>query len=302
MPSDARALTRAARERARHTGEPYKLAHKRLRADRAAPAAPAALARIVEGRRDTSLYLLDLVLTSAPGDPAGTSGQDGRDEGGRDQGGQQWTRTITINTPNQSPTTELADRLLAEASWIRTDEWRDALHADGAHTVLQRAASPRAARAHRESFLDTVIPERPCLCATYRLTGTRCDHGKPCPDDQKGEDGCGGRLFHADRYPGSLFELQTWEDVYACDGCGAAYASYITIPGLPWGERRPEPGVDEVGGPTIVFEGVPHPAFAEPDGCPDCGASPGYSCTCDTIDDDRCGECGGGGCYRCGCE
>jgi hypothetical protein len=225
MPSDQRALARAARERATARGETYTAARAALIAEHGAATGTATI------------------------DPA-----------------------LLVPYPDETN--------------VDVDElgWR----------VLPADATGQQ-RAHAEAVWRPVNPARPCRCSGSCLHATRCGH------DHDGEDRCPGLLIHVDRYPGGLFSVDLWEDVYECADCDAVMTMGVELPAVPWGEARP-------GGGMTVYDKVRHPNFPDEvddgydPGCFECGAKAGYRCTCDDEpQDDRCEECGGGGPYDCGC-
>lgn len=161
--------------------------------------------------------------------------------------------------------------------------------------VLPADAGP-GQRAHAEAVWRPVRADRPCRCSGP------CRHGEACAEEYADDGGqaapCGGRVIHADRYPGSMFSLTGWEDVYQCDTCGDVWESSVTLSSVPWGEQQT---ADTPSGPqtvTTVYSGVRHPNFRDPGGdedddysmCPDCLEDP---CTCH--EDRGCPECGAGG-------
>lgn len=115
--------------------------------------------------------------------------------------------------------------------------------------VLPADATP-AQRAHAEAFWRPVSAERPCRCSGD------CYHGQPCGDEGD-EDRCPGRLVHVDRYPGSMWAVTVWEDVYQCEECEATSAANATLPAVPWGEAT-ENGCS-------TYPKVRHPGFREID-------------------------------------
>jgi hypothetical protein len=180
-------------------------------------------------------------------------------------------------------------------------------------------------RAHAEAVWRPVSLDRPCRCSGP------CHHGAACEAEYLGDDGqevtCAGRLIHADRYPGSLFSVIIWEDVYQCAGCGATASGAVDLPAVPWGEIQPA-APDSAPRATIVYSGVRHPNFPEfdedtpehPEGdghCRACGAYALSGLLCDgcradgwtdwyglveepdpddpSYDDGSCRECGAGG-------
>jgi hypothetical protein len=145
-------------------------------------------------------------------------------------------------------------------------------------------------RARAEAIWRPVEADQPCRC-----TGA-CSHGTPCDPDTEDPGRCTGRLIHADRYPGSVLELTVWTDEYVCDTCEQLRVGDAVVPEVPWGERTKDV--------TVVFDGVRHPTFADVDddsGCFECGARPGYACTCPDPDAPYCTECGADHEYRCSC-
>jgi hypothetical protein len=157
------------------------------------------------------------------------------------------------------------------------------------------ADATAAQRAHAEAYWRPVNPARPCRCSGSCLHGTQCGH------DDDGVDRCPGLLVHVDRYPGGLFEVDIWEDVYECASCGTAMTMGVELPAVPWGEANPAGG-------TVIYDRVRHPNFPAEDegdgydpGCFECGARAGYRCTCGD-EPWRCEECGGDdGAYGCTC-
>jgi len=160
--------------------------------------------------------------------------------------------------------------------------------------VLPADATPQQ-RAHAEAYWRPVNPDRPCRCSGSCLHGTQCDFY-----DHPGQR-CRGLLMHVDRYPGSLFAVEIWEDVHECLDCEAVTTTSVELPAVPWGEENPACG-------TIVYDKVRHPNFPAEDeddgydpGCLECGAAPGYRCTCGD-EPWRCEECGGDdSAYGCTC-
>jgi hypothetical protein len=277
MPKDSRALNRAARERTRYTGETYTAARAALLTEHAEQgvAVPKRATVRVQGDGGGQLTLL---LMPAP-DADGLSG---------------WRRTIPLLAPAGTDQV-LADRLMAEARWVRTVEWPDAALTVGAQTTVRRTETVAAARAVREATYTPTDPDRPCRCSTLQLTGKPCHHGSVCADDDDVPAGerCQGRLVHVDRYPGSLWGLRMWEDVYVCADCEESFSTERELDGLPWGVAKK---TGEITG-TRSFDGVRHPmddeAFWEGDededyvdpGCPECGAGgpdsgPYEECSC----------------------
>ncbi|MDJ0345517.1 hypothetical protein QMK19_33775 [Streptomyces sp. H10-C2] len=115
-------------------------------------------------------------------------------------------------------------------------------------------------RAHAEAVWRTELdPARPCRCS-----GVQCHHGKRCTEEYSTESGadvqCEGRLIHADRFPGSLWGITSWWDVYQCGECGEASEAAAELPDIPWGEHRPNPNGAE-GFTTLIYDGARHPAF-----------------------------------------
>jgi hypothetical protein len=160
-------------------------------------------------------------------------------------------------------------------------------------TVLPPDATA-AQRARAEAIWRPADADEPCRCS-----GT-CHHGSPCVDSEP-DDPCAGRMVHTDRYPGGMFHLRAWFDEYGCDTCGAVGSSTVELPNLPWGEAASENGI-------LVYEGVRHPNFRDEDdedtadeGCFECGARPGYRCTCDDPDEPWCEDCGASIDYECTC-
>lgn len=161
--------------------------------------------------------------------------------------------------------------------------------------VLPADATP-AQRAHAEAYWRPVNPDRPCRCAGS------CRHAAQCDFYDHPDQRCRGLLMHVDRYPGGLFAVDIWEDVYECLDCEAVITTSVELPEVPWGEENPDGG-------TIVYDKVRHPNFPAEDeddgydpGCFECGARAGYRCTCDDDQEELgCEECGGGGPYGCNC-
>lgn len=150
-----------------------------------------------------------------------------------------------------------------------------------------RALAPDATAEHRAVAEATWRPsdaDTPCRCSGS------CNHGKPCPEEYLDDDGremrCTGHVIHVDRYPGSIWGVTVWEDMYACDDsqCDYQASCSVTLPEVPWGEQRPH--VEGEGFTTVVYEGARHPMFGawfgddgeDEDyeyvdrGCPECGA------------------------------
>lgn len=284
MPTDTRALTRAARDRARHTGEPYEVARAAVLAERDHTDAPEFAAAQVTADGDR------LTLTLTPADDAGDAFTG-------------WRRVLPLTSSPRLVDEDVADRILAEARWARRENWPDTTLTVGSTVRLWRQESVRAARAVREATFSGAQPDQPCRCSTYRLTGHPCDHGKPCPRHQEeGQERCDGRVVHADRYPGSIFTIHTWEDVFACATCDIAYVSDATIAELPFGEQTSVPyGDGQTTTSTRFYDGTRHPASADAfwdEVCQECGASAGYRCSCG---DNRCSECGADNAYPCSC-
>lgn len=172
-----------------------------------------------------------------------------------------------------------AAALLAEGEGVRALP-------DGA-TPAQRAR----AEANRRPMQTAT---EPCRCS-----GTDCLHGQVhgLDEDEVGSP-CPGRWLHRERYPGDAYEVHVWIDVYACDHCHELGETEVELPDLPWGQRNPTGG-DAIPG-TVVYDGVAHPALAEPSldgpydhdledfdedddrfsaGC-ECGADHQHSCVC----------------------
>jgi len=145
-------------------------------------------------------------------------------------------------------------------------------------------------RARAEAIWRPVSADRPCRCSGS------CHHGEAC-DEEYADGRCSGRTVHVDRYPGSLWGLTDWYDEYVCRSCGDGWEGSVSLPDVPWGERKPE------GGTTLIYPGVRHPSFREVNdeydyvdadaGCPECSGGIDGRCICDT--DDGCPECGAGG-------
>ncbi|WP_327359527.1 hypothetical protein [Streptomyces sp. NBC_01304] len=131
--------------------------------------------------------------------------------------------------------------------------------------ALPPGASP-ARRAHAEAVWHPSAGGQPCRCS-----GTGCHHGAPCEADYA-EGLCGGPLLHRDRYPGSMFSLTIWQDVYRCEGCGEVFDASVEVPSLPWGEVRTR---DELDGTErtlssgtddrviVLYDGIRHPNFPD---------------------------------------
>ncbi|MGN9821877.1 hypothetical protein ACTMUQ_42195 [Streptomyces sp. SD11] len=123
--------------------------------------------------------------------------------------------------------------------------------------ALPADASP-ARRARAEAvWRPEPDPARPCRCSGP------CYHGDGCAEEYTSETGaavdCGGRLVHADRFPGSLWGITSWWDTYQCAECGEGVEGSVELPKIPWGEQRPNPNGD--GFTTLVYDGVRHPNF-----------------------------------------
>jgi len=163
--------------------------------------------------------------------------------------------------------------------------------------VLPADASP-ADRARAEATWRPVDAGRVCRCSG------QCRHGQGCPDEA-----CDGLLVHVDRYPGSLWSIQLWEDLHVCDTCEDETLDDIELPLVPWGEVRPN---GESGTITAVYEGTRHPVDADDDDegdgvCRRCGGYAMEGLYCDPcaealareedpqafFDADECEECGG---------
>ncbi|MGW5336237.1 hypothetical protein [Streptomyces bauhiniae] len=128
-------------------------------------------------------------------------------------------------------------------------------------------------RAHAEAvWRPEEDPARPCRCS-----GGKCHHGGPCGIEYADEGPCPGPMQHVDRFPGSMFSLTAWYDVYRCTDCGETYETTVELPELPWGEVRNR---DELGGTertlsagidsptvTVIYHGIRHPNF--PDHAPE---------------------------------
>ena len=81
-----------------------------------------------------------------------------------------------------------------------------------------RALGPGATpEAKVEATWRAVRPNRPCRC-----TGP-CQHGRQrCTEEAAvpgGWEECGQPVYHYDRYPGGMFDVTLWEDVYVCSFC-----------------------------------------------------------------------------------
>jgi hypothetical protein len=138
-------------------------------------------------------------------------------------------------------------------------------------------------RAFAESHWRSTSEDQPCRCSGNGEGGP-CSHGKPC---DLYEEPCGGVWIHADRFPGGLWHLTLWHDVYVCSVCEEVGEADVELPDVPWGEK-PDPE-----GPTIVFDDVRHPNFSpefwdedededtfdREENC-DCGADHEYHCVC----------------------
>ena len=194
------------------------------------------------------------------------------------------TSTVTIDPALLVPYPDEGNVTPAELGW----------------RVLPADATPEQ-RAQAEAHWRPVTAPRPCRCSGS------CLHGTACGTEDDGEDRCPGLLTHVDRYPGGLFSVDIWEDVYGCATCGEGMITSVELPAVPWGEASPGSG-------TVVYEKVRHPNFPDNEdgadggydpGCFECGAKAGYRCTCDDDDDDddeyACDECGGGRGYGCNC-
>lgn len=157
--------------------------------------------------------------------------------------------------------------------------------------ALPADATPEQ-RAHAEAVWRPVLADRPCRCSGP------CHHGEACTEEYVGDGGqaapCGDRMVHVDRYPGSMFSVIGWEDVYRCASCDETWTASVDLPSIPWGELRTD-GPQTV---TVIYPGVRHPNFPEVgedwyDGvCPDCGELDEY-CRCSEVL--GCPECGAGG-------
>lgn len=143
--------------------------------------------------------------------------------------------------------------------------------------VLPPDATP-AQKARAEAVWRPVRPGRPCRCSGP------CQHGRTCGDE--GQDGpCSGLLIHADRFPGSLFSLAAWNDVYQCADCGDQFEQSIVLEAIPWGEHPDgEPNT------TRVYPGVRHPNFRDASGDEDDDDEDNWS-------DEPDGSCRGCGAY-----
>lgn len=117
--------------------------------------------------------------------------------------------------------------------------------------VLPADATP-AQKARAEAVWRPVRPDRPCRCSGP------CLHGRECGDDEQGDGPCSGLLIHVDRFPGSLFSLVAWNDVYQCDGCGDQFEQAVMLEAIPWGEHP-----DGNPNATRVYPGVRHPNFRD---------------------------------------
>ena len=72
-------------------------------------------------------------------------------------------------------------------------------------------------------------------------------------------------MLHVDRYPGSMFDVIAWHDVYVCATCDESAQRDVRLPEIPWGElyRVSSAGrLDPTHG-THVYPGVRHPCFPE---------------------------------------
>ena len=98
-------------------------------------------------------------------------------------------------------------------------------------------------------------PDRPCRCSDP------CLHGRACGDDEQGDGPCSGLLIHVDRFPGPLFSLVAWNDVYQCADCGEQFDAGIVLEAIPWGEHP-----DGKPNTTRVHPGVRHPNFRDASG------------------------------------
>ncbi|MGJ5899409.1 hypothetical protein ACSCBZ_46840 [Streptomyces niveiscabiei] len=129
--------------------------------------------------------------------------------------------------------------------------------------ALPEDAGP-ALRAHAEAvWRPQPDTSRPCRCS-----GLSCQHGERC------DGGCPGRMIHADRHPGSMFDMAVWADTYECDACGDGYEISVTLPDLPWGEVRQRAelaggertlssGLPEETRVLVLYEGIRHPNFPD---------------------------------------
>jgi hypothetical protein len=171
-----------------------------------------------------------------------------------------------------------------------------------------RALAPDSTPEHRAAAEATWRPaeaDAPCRCSGS------CRHGTACEEEFEEADGegpaaqvatipCGGRLVHVDRYPGSMWGITIWEDVYQCSECGETSTASVTLPELPWGEQRPNASGE--GFSTLIYGGTRHAVLdvfeddgyddelAYPDpGCQECGAGgsgdPYGECDCYDEDD-----------------
>lgn len=156
--------------------------------------------------------------------------------------------------------------------------------------ALPPDATP-AQRARAEAIWRPAEPVEPCRC-----TGS-CDHGKPC----RITTGCVGRMVHVERYACDLINVTAWRDEYGCATCNRRVPADTNLADVPWGEPTD-------GGEIRLFDGVRHPAFLDEDddegveyGCDECGARPGYTCTCGGEPEPYCQECGADNEYLCDC-
>ncbi|MEC4016000.1 hypothetical protein [Streptomyces sp. H27-D2] len=91
----------------------------------------------------------------------------------------------------------------------------------------------------------------PCPC------GSTCEPGEKC-------ERCHAPHRHVSRNPGSLVDVETWEDRYECTGCSASYVISVILPGRPWGvaEMVPQGGVADPVPRARVYPRVLHPRMA----------------------------------------
>jgi hypothetical protein len=105
--------------------------------------------------------------------------------------------------------------------------------------VLPADATP-AQRARAEAVWRAVRPDWPCRCSGP------CLHRRACGDDEQGDGPYRGLLIHVDRFPGSLFSLVAWNDVYHCADCGEQFDAGIMLEAIPWAPHPRHPDVRPV--------------------------------------------------------
>ncbi|MDJ0346250.1 hypothetical protein QMK19_19285 [Streptomyces sp. H10-C2] len=110
----------------------------------------------------------------------------------------------------------------------------------------QTAEACRVQRWRPASRLDL-----PCPC------GSTCEPGEKCGR-------CHALHRHVSRNPGSLVDVEVWEDQYDCTGCSASYVVTVILPDSPWGvvEMVPQGGVAEPVPRARLYPGVVHPRMA----------------------------------------